>query len=72
MYIIDSYAIYAASALSFVTFTRYLAAGAFTIIAVPWFRNVGTHWVLTTLGIISAVMAPVPFGESCPSSKVVT
>jgi hypothetical protein len=63
MYVIDSYAVYAASALSFVTFTRYLAAGGFTIIAVPWFNNLGVHYTLTILGCISALMAPVPFGE---------
>jgi len=59
----DSYAIHAASALSFVTFTRYFAAGGFTIIAVPWFENLGVQYTLTILGCISAAMAPVPFGE---------
>lgn len=49
--------------MSFVTFTRYFAAGGFTIIAVPWFENLGVHWTLTILGCISAIMAPVPFGK---------
>lgn len=64
MYIIDSYAVYAASALTFVTVTRYLAAGGFTIIAVPWFENLGVHYTLTILACISALMTPVPFGRS--------
>jgi len=58
-----SYAVFAASALSFVTFTRYIAAGAFTIIAVPWFNALGVHYTLTILACISALMTPVPFGE---------
>ncbi|CAD0113425.1 unnamed protein product [Aureobasidium uvarum] len=61
MYIIDSYAIYAASALSFVTFTRYLAAGGMTVVGVPWYRNMGVHYTLTILACISALMVPVPY-----------
>lgn len=61
MYIIDSYSIYAASALSFVTVTRYMAAGGMTIVGVPFYRNLDPHWTLTVLGCISALMAPVPF-----------
>ncbi|KAH0408827.1 hypothetical protein KCU90_g21518, partial [Aureobasidium melanogenum] len=61
MYIIDSYAIYAASALSFVTFTRYLAAGGMTVVGVPWYRNLGVHYTLTILACISALMVPVPY-----------
>ena len=61
MYVIDSYAVYAASALSFVTFTRYLAAGGMTVVGVPWYRNLGVHHTLTILACISALMAPVPF-----------
>lgn len=61
MYIIDSYTIYAASALSFVTVTRYVAAGAMTIVGVPFYKNLNPHWTLTIMGAISALMAPVPF-----------
>ncbi|KZF22777.1 MFS general substrate transporter [Xylona heveae TC161] len=61
MYVIDSYEIYAASALSFVAFTRYLAAGGMTIVGIPFYKNVGVHWTLTILAIISAIMAPVPY-----------
>lgn len=61
MYVIDSYAIYAASALSFVTLTRYLAAGGMTVVGIPFYKNLDPHWTLTILGAISALMAPVPF-----------
>lgn len=61
MYVIDSYAVYAASALSFVTLSRYLAAGGMTVVGIPFYRNMNPHWTLTILGAISALMAPVPF-----------
>jgi len=61
MYIIDSYEIYAASALTFVTFTRYLAAGGMTVVGVPFYKNLETHWVLTILGGISLLMTPIPY-----------
>ncbi|PYI09373.1 MFS general substrate transporter [Aspergillus sclerotiicarbonarius CBS 121057] len=61
MYIIDSYQQYAASALTFVALVRYLAAGGMTVVGVPMYRNLGTHWTLTVLGIISAVAAPIPY-----------
>lgn len=61
MYIIDSYTVYAASALSFLTFTRYLAAGGMTVVGIPWYRNLGVHYTLTILACISALLVPVPY-----------
>ena len=61
MYVIDSYDIYAASALGFMTVSRYCAAGGMTIVGVPFYRNMGVHWTLTILGCISAIMVPVPY-----------
>ncbi|KAE8167511.1 major facilitator superfamily domain-containing protein [Aspergillus tamarii] len=61
MYVIDAYEIYAASALGFMTVTRYCAAGGMTVAGVPFYNNVGVQWTLTILGIISAVMVPVPY-----------
>ncbi len=60
-YIIDSYEIYAASALTFVTFTRYLTAGGMTIIGVPFYKNMGPHWTMSILGGISVLMVPIPY-----------
>lgn len=61
MYIIDSYEIYAASALTFITFTRYLVSGGMTVVGVPLYKNLGTHWTLTILGGISLLMTPIPY-----------
>ncbi|KAL4968078.1 MFS transporter [Aspergillus stella-maris] len=61
MYTIDSYGHYAASALTFIALVRYLAAGGMTVVGIPMYNNLGTHWTLTILGIISAVAAPIPY-----------
>lgn len=61
MYIIDSYEVYSASALTFVSLARYLIAGGMTIVGVPFYNNMGTHWTLTIMGCISVVMAPIPY-----------
>ncbi|KAJ5111332.1 hypothetical protein N7532_001867 [Penicillium argentinense] len=61
MYVIDSYDIYAASALGFMTVSRYCAAGGMTIVGIPFYQNMGVHWTLTILGCISAIMVPVPY-----------
>lgn len=60
-YIIDSYEVYAASALVYVTLIRYVAAGGMTIAGIPFYENMSVHWTLTILGGISALMVPVPY-----------
>lgn len=60
-YVIASYDIYAASALASVTFIRYVVAGAMVEAAIPFYTNAGVAWTLTVLGIISALLAPVPY-----------
>ena len=61
MYVIDAYDIYAASALGFMTVSRYCAAGGMTVVGIPFYGNMGVHWTLTILGAISALMTPVPY-----------
>ncbi|KAK2598914.1 hypothetical protein QQS21_005656 [Conoideocrella luteorostrata] len=61
MYIIDSYETYSASALTFVALTRYVVAGGMTVVGIPFYENVGTHFTLTILGCIAAVLVPVPY-----------
>ncbi|KAH8805190.1 major facilitator superfamily domain-containing protein [Xylogone sp. PMI_703] len=61
MYVIDSYETYAASALTFMTLTRYSIAGGMTVVGVPFYKNMGTHWTLTILGCISVLMVPIPY-----------
>ncbi|KAM0162969.1 hypothetical protein ACHAQE_003544 [Botrytis cinerea] len=60
-YIIDSYEMYAASALASLTLVRYVAAGGMVEVGIPFYENLGVHWTLTVLGGISAVMVPVPY-----------
>ncbi|KAL2853647.1 major facilitator superfamily domain-containing protein [Aspergillus pseudodeflectus] len=61
MYVIDSYDAYAASALGFMTVSRYCAAGGMTVVGIPFYSNMGVHYTLTILGCISAVMTPLPY-----------
>ena len=61
MYIIDSYEIYAASALTFVTIVRYLVAGGMTVVGVPFYNSMGPQLTLTILGGISVLMTPIPY-----------
>lgn len=60
-YIIDSYEMYAASALVGITLVRYCVAGGMVEVGIPFYENLGVHWTLTILGAISAVMVPVPY-----------
>nr|POE69095.1 putative efflux pump kojt [Quercus suber] len=60
-YIIDSYEIYAASALASITLIRYVAAGGMTIVGIPFYKNLGVHYTLTILACLSALLAPVPY-----------
>ena len=61
IYIIDSYEIYTTSALTFLTVVRYLAAGGITVVGIPFYRNIGTHWTLTILRGISTLIMPIPY-----------
>ncbi|RMZ79511.1 hypothetical protein DV737_g3384, partial [Chaetothyriales sp. CBS 132003] len=61
MYIIDSYEMYAASALTFATLARYVIAGGMTVVGVPFYKNMGVHWTLTILAVLSAVLSPMPY-----------
>ncbi|GKT53089.1 major facilitator superfamily transporter [Colletotrichum tofieldiae] len=61
MYIIDSYEIYSASALTFVALIRYVVAGGMTVVGIPFYENLSTHYTLTILACISAVLAPIPY-----------
>ncbi|KAL2835483.1 major facilitator superfamily transporter [Aspergillus pseudoustus] len=61
MYTIDSYGQYAASALTFIALVRYLAAGGMTVVGIPMYHNLGVHWTLTVLGVISSLAMPIPY-----------
>ncbi|KAI0116095.1 MFS general substrate transporter [Hypoxylon sp. NC0597] len=61
LYICFIYTIYSASALTFMTFSRYIIAGALLPASIPMYEHLGPHFTLTLLGALMAVMAPVPF-----------
>jgi hypothetical protein len=60
-YLIDSYEVYAASALTMATLVRYVAAGGMIEVTIPMYKNLGVHWTLTVLASIAAVFTPVPY-----------
>lgn len=62
MYIIDSYEVYSASALTFVTLVRYVVAGGMTVVGIPFYGNEGTHLTLTILASIASLLVPVLYG----------
>lgn len=61
MYVIDSYEIYSASALTFIALVRYVIAGGMTVVGIPFYTNMGVHYTLTILACISCVLVPVPY-----------
>ncbi|KAI4781217.1 synaptic vesicle transporter [Aureobasidium sp. EXF-3400] len=61
MYIIFVYLQFAASALGFMTFARYIVSGALSPASVKMYENIGPHWSLTISAIVATLMAPVPF-----------
>ena len=69
-YIIDSYEVYAASALASTTFIRYVACGGMVEVAIPFYKNLGVHWTLTILGVLSALMVPVPYAFYAYGKKI--
>ena len=60
-YLIDSYELYAASALASVTVIRYVASGGLVVAADPIYQNLSVHWTLTLMGGLSALLVPVPY-----------
>jgi hypothetical protein len=61
MYTIFVYLKFAASALGFMTFSRYVVSGALSPASVKMYENIGPNWSLTIVGIVGTIMAPVPF-----------
>lgn len=61
IYIVFVYLQYAGSALSFMTFSRYVISGALLPASVPMYEHLGPHLTMTWLGAVTVVMAPLPF-----------
>ncbi|OCF31946.1 multidrug transporter [Kwoniella heveanensis BCC8398] len=60
-YIIDSYTLYAASALAAQAVLRCLFGAAFPLFAVKMYRDLGLHWAGTLVAFLSLICAPMPF-----------
>lgn len=60
-YLIDSYELFAASALASITVVRYVAAGGMVVVAIPMYGNLSVEWTLTLLGCLSVLMVPTPY-----------
>ncbi|KAM0792584.1 hypothetical protein ACM66B_005245 [Microbotryomycetes sp. NB124-2] len=60
-YIIDAYSQYAASALSVLTFVRYIVSGAAVMFTGPMFKSLGRHWAMTLLACLSTLFCIVPW-----------
>ncbi|KAJ6020076.1 hypothetical protein N7499_003366 [Penicillium canescens] len=61
MYVIDTYAMYAASGLASTTVLRYVVAGAMIAPSIPMYARLGSQWTLTLFGVLSVIMGTVPF-----------
>jgi hypothetical protein len=59
MYIIGTYEIYSASALTFVFLTRYVIVGGMTVVGIPFYENMGTHY--TIMACFAVVLAAIPY-----------
>lgn len=59
-YILDTYGIYAGSALAIISNWRYLASGVINMVSRPMYNGIGVHWVMTMVGILALLQAPIP------------
>lgn len=61
LYLIDTYEVYAASALTMITLVRYVVSGAIIESSIPMYENLSVQWSLTLLGCIGIVFTFVPY-----------
>lgn len=60
-YLIDSYTIYAASALAAMSILRYTFGGMFPLFTNYMYRGLGIHWASCIPGFVSVACMPLPF-----------
>ena len=60
-YLIDTFQLYAASAVAANTFLRSVFAAAFPLFADPLYHNLGIGWASSLLGFIAVALIPIPF-----------
>ncbi|TRX92787.1 hypothetical protein FHL15_006193 [Xylaria flabelliformis] len=60
-FLVDTYPLYAASALAANSFLRCTFAAAFPLFGRQLYRNVGDHWASSILGFITLALSPLPY-----------
>jgi DHA1 family multidrug resistance protein-like MFS transporter len=60
-YVIDSYEIYASSALASITVARYVISSGMIVATRPMYEGIGVRWTSTLLGLMALVLVPVPW-----------
>ena len=60
-YLVETYLMYAASALAANAMTRSLVASCFPLFTTQMFTKLGVNWAATLFGCIALVLAPSPF-----------
>ncbi|KAL0470521.1 major facilitator superfamily domain-containing protein [Neurospora intermedia] len=59
-YLVDSYLMFAASAIAGNTFLRSLAGAGFPLFSTYMFKGMGIQWASTLLGCVAAALVPIP------------
>ncbi|KAI9712541.1 MAG: hypothetical protein M1812_006850 [Candelaria pacifica] len=59
-YLVDAYLMFAASAIAANTFLRSLAGAGFPLFATYMFQGMGIQWASTLLGVVAALLVPIP------------
>lgn len=60
-FLVDTYGVYAASAVSANTFLRSIMAAGLPLAAQPMFHNLGVGPAMSILGAVATIAIPVPF-----------
>ncbi|OCK76828.1 MFS general substrate transporter [Lepidopterella palustris CBS 459.81] len=60
-FLIDTYGLYAASAVAANTVLRSILAASFPLVAKPMFHNLGVGLAMSILGAVACIAIPVPF-----------
>jgi hypothetical protein len=61
MYVIDTYTIYAASALAAMSVIRSIGGSVLPLAALPMYNALGIGWGNSLLGFVAIALLPVPF-----------
>jgi len=60
-YLVDTFTMYAASAVAANTFMRSVFAGAFPLFITPMLHNMGVDWGMSVFGFIAVALIPIPY-----------